>query len=181
LARPQASKIFTTKDERGSRRATGESNQTLRLRAERFLVALPQKTVTTRTSQLTVFAFLRAASWFFVSFVVKSGAEAHSVLADDNSSVTRAEMLSPARRRGHSRAIAFGTCRGLRELEARKSTTDKRRFTRMKKGRNFLSECIGVHPPSSAFIRAVRRTAPVIKAPNAIALRAIGLTLVKTK
>jgi hypothetical protein len=40
-------------------------------------------------SRLIVFAFLRAPSWIFESFVVKSGADAHSDLADDNAGLHR--------------------------------------------------------------------------------------------
>jgi len=61
------------------------------LRAECFLLAL-LRTSATRPPRLIVFAFLRAPSWFFEPFVVKSGPEVHSNLADDHN--IRASWIS---------------------------------------------------------------------------------------
>jgi hypothetical protein len=98
--RTQASKIFTTKDAKnheGARR----TKPTMALRAERFSIWLPRRLARTRPFRLILFVFLRAASWFFVFFVVKSGAAAHFDLANETSSVTRTDTHSPTNRQGH--------------------------------------------------------------------------------
>jgi hypothetical protein len=78
----QASKIFYHEGHEEPRRCTEtETNHG----ASRGVLFFFYAEITGQENNVTVdcVPFLRAPSWFFVSFVVKIGAEAHPVLADE--------------------------------------------------------------------------------------------------